>query len=88
MTLSSLGFIGVLLAETYAFNLPHDLTTPTHWEGGGGIMQIYECDLLAVCHHPDHRHCDIRDVFLICLLISPDNMFKGVCGFMGGSPSM
>ena len=44
---------------------------------GGVVMQIYECDLLAVCHHPDHRHCDIRDVFLFCLLISHDNMFKG-----------
>ena len=44
---------------------------------GGGVMQIYECDLLAVCHHPAHRPCDIRDVFLFCRLISHDNMFKG-----------
>ena len=45
-----------------------------------------------VCHHPgkfgDHGHCDSEDImFLICYMTSGNCMFKGLCEFMGGSPS-
>ena len=36
----------------------------------------------------DHRHCDSEDtMFLIYHETSRDHMFKGLCGFMSGSPS-
>ena len=46
-------------------------------------MQIYEWELLVVCHHPsksfDHKHCDSGNVFLICHVTSY------LCEFLGGS---
>ena len=35
------------------FNLSRDLTRPTHWR----VIQIYERELLAICHHPDKGIC-------------------------------
>ena len=35
-----------------------------------------------------HSHCGSGDImFLICYLDSRDNVFKGLCGFVGGSTS-
>ena len=36
----------------------------------------------------DFRHCGSGDkVFLICLVILKDHVFKGLCDLMGGVPS-
>ena len=35
----------------------------------------------------DHKHCDGGDMFLICHVTSREHMFKGLCEFMGRSPS-
>ena len=55
-------------------------------------MRIYGCELLALCHYADnfcdHKHCDGGDmIFLICHLTTHEQMFKGLCKFMGGNPS-
>ena len=38
------------------------------------------------CHYTykpcDHKHCDGRDIFLICNLTSHEHMFKGLCEFL------
>ena len=52
-------------------------------------MNIYRWELLTVCHHPgkccEHRHCDSGDiVFLNYHVTSREDMFKGLCEFMGG----
>ena len=69
------------------FNLCRDLTRPPHW----GVMRIYGWELLAICHHPDkfgdHGHCESGDMFLICYVTSSDQIFEGLCYFMGGSLS-
>ena len=43
------------------------------------------------CHYTDksceHKDCDGGDIMiLICHVTSREHMFKGLCGFMGGSP--
>ena len=55
-------------------------------------MQIYEWELLRVCHHLgkfcEHRYYDSGDiVVLVCHVISCKHMFKGFCEFMGEIPS-
>ena len=51
---------------------------------------IYGCEFIVISHHPkscDHKHCDSGNVFLICHMTSLEQMFKGLCEFMGVSPS-
>ena len=68
-------------------NFSLDLTRPPYW----GFIRINEWKLLAVCHHPDkfgdHRYFDNGDImFMICHWTSRDQIFKGLCEFMGRSP--
>ena len=40
------------------------------------------------CHHFDLRHCDSEDLmFLIYHINSCDNVSKGLCNFMSGTPN-
>ena len=46
-----------------------------------------------LCHYAnkscDHKHYDCGDImFLICHVTSSKHMFKGLCEFMGRSPSL
>ena len=55
-------------------------------------MLFYGWELLTVCHHTDtscgHKHCDSGYIlFLISHATSRERMFKGLCEFMGASPS-
>ena len=55
-------------------------------------MQIYEWELLKVSHRLgkscEHEHYGSGDmVFLIRQVTALKHMFKGLCKFMGGSPS-
>ena len=55
-------------------------------------MQIYEWEHLVVSQNPDkfsdHRFYESGDLmFSICHVTSHDHMLKGLCVFMGGSPS-
>ena len=50
-------------------------------------MQIYEWELLRVCHHLgkfcEHRYYDSGEiVVLVCHVISCKNMIKGFCEFI------
>ena len=69
------------------FNLPYDLTKPRHWK----IMQLYEWELLIVCHHPakfiGQRYSGSGDMFLVCWSISQESKIKISCDFMDRSPS-
>ena len=52
----------------------------------------WESLTLAISNHTakfgDFRHCGSGDeMFLICNMISKDQVFKGLCDFMGGSYS-
>ena len=70
------------------FNKSRDFTWLPHW----WVMQIYGWELLAVCHRHksyDHKHWDSGDVvFLIFHVTSIEDIFKGLCKFMGGNPSL
>ena len=39
-----------------------------------------------VCHHPtkfgDHRYCPIRDMFLVCQVVSQYHMIKASCDYL------
>ena len=71
----------------YVFNLSRDLAWPPHWEG----MQTYGLELPVLCHYGDkscdHKYCSGEDMFLVCHVTSREHMFKGLCEFMGWSPS-
>ena len=67
-----------------AFTLSRDLTWPPHW----WFIWIDGWQLLVVYHHPDksvskcdYRHYDSANMFLICHVISLEDMFKVLCEF-------
>ena len=69
-----------------------NMTSQYHFIDGSCDGSLYGWESLTVYYHPDefgdHRHCDSKNVlFLICHLTSMDHMFKGLCKFIGESPS-
>ena len=68
------------------FNLSRALTWSPHW----GLTQICLWELFTLYHHTgkscDHKHCDSGDKFLICSVISREDMSKGLCELIGRTP--